>query len=141
MEGLTRRPRLVDGGVGLRVRDHLERAAQALEVLGHDRHRCHLPGREPSLRRLAAVPAGHRAVAPTVHGADGAAEGRPRLWTAWRHVICQAALFDVRLFSHIVLHHCYLIDSPLFLAILFGFFLPVCFYRCRDYRPGGGGRV
>jgi hypothetical protein len=40
------RPRLIDRRLGLSMRDHLEDVASLLEVLGDDRHRCHLLDRE-----------------------------------------------------------------------------------------------
>jgi len=45
------RARLVDGGVGLTVREHVERGTTLLEVLGDDRHHNHLPGAGPGAAR------------------------------------------------------------------------------------------
>jgi hypothetical protein len=59
-----------------------------------------------------------------------------------RYVICHATLLDIRLFSHIVFHHFFLIGSPFIVAILHGFLraLSVWLEWCGDGRRGGGGR-
>jgi len=60
-----------------------------------------------------------------------------------RYVICHATLFDIRLFSHTVFHHCFSISSPFIGAILGSFLraLPVCLEWCGDGGRGGGGGV
>jgi hypothetical protein len=60
-----------------------------------------------------------------------------------RYVIFHAALFDIRLFSHTVFHHCFSIGSPFIVAILRSFLraLSVCFEWCGDGSRGDGGRV
>jgi len=57
-----------------------------------------------------------------------------------RYVICHAALVDIRLFSHIVFHHFFLIGSPFIVAILRGFLraLSVRFEWCGDGSRRGG---
>jgi hypothetical protein len=71
----AKRPRLLDGRVGLPVREHLERGTLLLKVLGNKRHGSHLPSHE-ALRRPGGRRHGeaHAAVAPTVPGGGAAAE-------------------------------------------------------------------
>src|SRR5882757_9125996 len=60
-----------------------------------------------------------------------------------RYVICHTTLFDIRIFSHTVFHHCFSIGSPFIVAILRSFLraLSVCFEWCGGGSRGGGGRV
>ena len=56
-----------------------------------------------------------------------------------RCVICHATLCDIRIFSHTIFRHCFLISSPFIVAILRGFLRAssVCFERCGDGSRGG----
>ena len=60
-----------------------------------------------------------------------------------RHIICHATLFDIRILSYTVFHHCFSISSPFIVAILRRFLRAwsVCFEWCGDGSRGGGGRV
>jgi hypothetical protein len=59
-----------------------------------------------------------------------------------RYVIFHATLFNIRIFSHTLFHHCFSISSPFILAILLNFLraLSVCFERWGDGSRGGTRR-